>query len=99
MRGCRVKGLRVMDTTTAKRSARLEKKREDTLASEVLQLQKRIETLEATVGRLQHDAGDYRKNRNELLTYFTTSRGGPECMMCCSKKAAPVTWQRAFLVP
>ena len=55
--------------------------------------EKRIDTLEKTVSHLQtsrdHEAGDYRKNRNELLTYFTTSRGGPVCMVCCAKKAAP----------
>ena len=77
----------------AKRSVRLEKKREESLACEVAALQKRIDTLEKTVSHLQtsrdHEAGDYRKNRNELLTYFTTSRGGPVCMVCCAKKAAP----------
>ena len=78
----------------AKRSARLGRKREESLALEVAALQKRIDTLEQTVSHLKtnrdHEAGDYRKNRNELLSHFTTSRGGPECVVCCTKKAAPV---------
>ena len=75
------------------RSVRLEKKREESLACEVAALQKRIDTLEKTVSHLQtsrdHEAGDYRKNRNELLTYFTTSRGCVHGVLCKESRACP----------
>ena len=76
-----------------KRSARLEKIREDSLAEQVLQLKQRIDTLDTTVKELQarnqHNAKDYRTAREEVLNHFTSSRSGPDCMVCCRKKAVP----------